>query len=226
MLLLQVTLVARDGTPFIFANAHIKDGNKEDKAQNIRTRIPHPKEVFKIQAIRNMLLQLTNMPPPAVSQGSSKTPVVVLAGDFNSLPEVVGEAVRTMIIAPESKHDQVSYVGIDPRHLQLLRGGHPRLVDYIFSTSLVEGLVEEHPILNEDGLHIALLAHIASRARPPHQPRLMWQRLKNNIEAFKQDMLERLLALQEQGDVCLPWSCHDLATCLHMFLPCCRRHLF
>ena len=104
-----MTLMARDGTPFICANAHLKDGSKADKTQNIRTKIPKPKDKFKIQAIRNMLSQLTNMPTPAVSQGSSKTPVVVLAGDLNSLRNVVDEAVSNFI-CPGS-NDQLGFVG-------------------------------------------------------------------------------------------------------------------
>ena len=89
MLLLQATLVAQDGTPFILATAHIKDGSKDDKKLNIKSEIPGDKETFKINAIRNMLATLIMMRPatPAVSQG--KKPVVVLAGDLNSLLNVV-----------------------------------------------------------------------------------------------------------------------------------------
>ena len=88
MLLLQATLVAQDGTPFILATAHIKDGSKDDKKLNIKSEIPgkdHEKETFKIKAIRNMLATLIMMRPatPAVSQG--KALVVGLAGDLNSL---------------------------------------------------------------------------------------------------------------------------------------------
>ena len=200
-----------DGTPFICANAHLKDGSKADKTQNIRTKIPKPREEeFKKNVIRNMLSQLANMPTPAASQGSSKTqtPIVVLAGDFNSVRGVVGEAVETTIFTPESKHDQVSYVGIiDPRHLQCLCGEN-RERDWILSTSCMEALVvEEPPILAHDGTHITLFAHITSRRRPPRQANLpgiaglrMSQTVKNHILGKKADMLRRQKAIQDQED--------------------------
>ena len=78
-------MVAQDGTHFILATAHIKDGSKDDQKLNMKTEIPGDKEKFKIKAIRNMLATLVMMRPatPAVSQG--KTFAVGLAGDLNSL---------------------------------------------------------------------------------------------------------------------------------------------
>ena len=207
-----MTLIARDGTPFIFASAHIKDGNNVDKALNIRTQIPKPKDKFKKSAIRNILLQLADMPTPAVSQGSkTRTPIVVLGGDFNSLRHVVEEAVETTTFPPESKHDPVSYVGLDPRHLQRLHG-EKRERDWIISTSYMEALVEEEPpIVAHDGAHIALFAHITSRRRPPRQAnlpgiaglRISQQTVKNHILDKKADMLRRQnweKAIQDQVD--------------------------
>ena len=132
---------------------------------------------------------------------------MVLAGDFNSVRGVVGEAVETTIFTPESKHDQVSYVGIiDPRHLQCLCGEN-RERDWILSTSCMEALVEEPPILAHDGAHIALFAHITSRRRPPRQANLpgiaglrMSQTVKNHILGKKADMLRRQKAIQDQED--------------------------
>ena len=167
----------------------------------MKTEIPGDKEKFKIKAIRNMLATLVMMRPatPAVSQG--KKPVVVLARDLNSLRNVVDDAVSNFI-CPGS-NDQLCFVGLAPRHLNLIQDRRYR--DWIISTSFLVGLEGNGPpILAKDGQHIAVLAHVTSRPQPPMSPasqlpETAWD-LAEQAETVRQRMIQRQLKQQRLED--------------------------
>ena len=101
--------MARDGTPFICANAHLEDGSEADKTQNIRTKIPKPREEeFKKNVIRNMLSQLSNMPPPAASQGAAE-----VVEDAFEAPAPSSRAYLTNATDTENRSDIMQHADFD-----------------------------------------------------------------------------------------------------------------
>ena len=103
-------------------------------------------------------------------------------------------------------HDQLCFVGLAPRRLNLIHGRRNR--DWIISTSFLVGLEDNRPaILAKDGQHIAVLAHVTSRPQPPMLPasplpnfsKTAWD-LTEQAETLRQRMIQMQLRAQQLED--------------------------